>query len=160
MKVAPSDLVQETCVEAQRHFGRFHGTTRQELLAWLRGILQNRLKKADRRFRSAAKRHLAREMPLASLSSTIGPGVNLPADAGFPGQDLVAEEDAAKLAQALSRLPADYQQVIRLRSWELRSFAHVGIEMCRSAEAARSLWSRAVQRLTEELEQRDAARPG
>ena len=78
-------------------------------------------------------------------------------DAGFPGRQLAADEDAAKLAQALSRLPADYQHVIRLRSWELQSFSHIGREMGRSAEAVRSLWSRAVHRLAEEMESHDAA---
>ena len=157
-KVSPSDLVQETCVEAQRHFERFQGATRQELLAWLRGILQHRLQKADRRYRAAAKRRLAREMPLNGLSSVITPQLRTTADAGFPGRDLVAEEDAAQLAKAIVRLPADHQQVIRLRNWELRSFAEIGHEMDRSSEAARSLWTRAVTRLMGELELSDARR--
>jgi RNA polymerase sigma-70 factor, ECF subfamily len=156
-KVSPSDLVQETCVEAQQHFGRFQGTTKQDLVAWLRGILHNRVRKAERKFRTTAKRHLAREISLNGLSSVVGPAVNVSAEASFPGQQLVANEDAAKLAQALSRLPADYQDVIRLRSWELQPFSDIGQEMGRSAEAVRSLWSRAVQRLAEEMESRDAA---
>jgi hypothetical protein len=38
-KVDPSDLVQETCLEAHRDFGQFQGRTEAELLAWLRRIL-------------------------------------------------------------------------------------------------------------------------
>ena len=72
-KVSPSDLVQETCVQAQQHFGRFRGTTKQELVAWLRGILHNRVKKAERKFRAAAKRNVGREIPLSGLSSVVGP---------------------------------------------------------------------------------------
>jgi RNA polymerase sigma-70 factor, ECF subfamily len=158
-KVSPSDLVQETCFEAQRHFARFRGASKQELMAWLRGILRNRLNKAERRFRAATKRHVGREISLNGFSSIVGPAVEATAESHFPGRQLVADEDAANLARALATLPADYQQVIRLRSFELRSFAHIGQEMDRSAEAVRSLWSRAVQRLAEEMESPDAAGP-
>src|SRR5262249_7844950 len=34
-KVSPSDLVQETFLEAQRDFGQFHGASEEELRAWL-----------------------------------------------------------------------------------------------------------------------------
>ena len=106
----------------------------------------------------AAKRHLAREMQLNGFSSVVEPAVSISPDAAFPGRQLAADEDAAKLARVLVRLPADYQQVIRLRSWDLCLFAAIGSEMSRSAEAARSLWSRAVQRLAEQLESGDGAR--
>ena len=146
-KISPSDLVQETCVEAHRHFARFCGTTQQELLAWLRSILHHRLKKAHRRFRLAAKRQLDREIPLDGLSSVIVPADRLSREINFPGRQLLADEDADNLARALAQLPAEYQQVIQLRNWELRSFGDIGLAMNRSAEAARSLWSRAVQHL-------------
>jgi RNA polymerase sigma-70 factor, ECF subfamily len=151
-KVAPSDLVQETCIEAQRHFQRFSGTTKEELTAWLRGILHHRLQKAHRKFCAAAKRDLTRELPLDGFSSIVGPMVKIEADATSPGSKMMAEEDAQILAAALTRLTADYQQVICLRNWELRSFAEIGRIMCRSTRAVRSLWSRAVQRLARELE--------
>ena len=154
-KISPSDVVQETCVEAQRNFVQFDGTTKRELLGWLRGILKNRVRKAERRFRTAAKRQLGREIQLAGFTSVIAPNPNVPASASFPGRQIIADEDAARLAQALCGLPIDYQQVIQLRNWELRSFAEIGERMNRSSEAARSLWSRAVQRLTEELEPHD-----
>src|SRR5262245_40989200 len=38
-KVDAADLVQETFLEAHRHFGRFRGTTEGELTGWLRQIL-------------------------------------------------------------------------------------------------------------------------
>ena len=39
-KVGASDLVQETILQAHQIFDRFHGATRQELLAWLAQILE------------------------------------------------------------------------------------------------------------------------
>src|SRR5262249_25645214 len=40
-KGGASDLVEETFLEAVRDFDRFHGTTAEELLAWLRKLLLN-----------------------------------------------------------------------------------------------------------------------
>src|SRR5262249_29813911 len=41
-KVDAADLVQETFLEAHRHFARFQGPTEAELVAWLRQILAAR----------------------------------------------------------------------------------------------------------------------
>ena len=38
-KVADSDVVQETFIQAQKNFARFRGKTEAELLAWLRAIM-------------------------------------------------------------------------------------------------------------------------
>ncbi len=155
-KVAPSDLVQETCLEAHRHFKRFNGTTKEELTAWLRSILHRRLQKVGRKYRLTAKRQVAREFSIGELGSVIWPTFKVPFVSSHPGSQMIAQEDAAKLTRTLARLPSEYQQVIFLRNWELRSFADIGTAMDRSAEASRSLWSRAVQRLGEELESCDA----
>ena len=50
-KGGASDLVQETLLGAYRDFGAFHGRSREELLAWLRKILQNNLAVHRRRYR-------------------------------------------------------------------------------------------------------------
>ena len=44
----------------------------------------------------------------------------------------------------MQELPADYQHVITLRSYEGYSFEQIGRELNRTPEAARRLWSRAV----------------
>ncbi len=41
-KVDPSDLVQETYLQAQRHFGGFRGASEAELMGWLRKIMAER----------------------------------------------------------------------------------------------------------------------
>ena len=43
LRLDPSDLVQETFLEAHRDFPRFTGPTERELLAWLRRILARNL---------------------------------------------------------------------------------------------------------------------
>ena len=79
--------------------------------------------------------------------------VDLCAGQRTPRSGAIANEDAALLRAALARLPEQAQQVIKLRSWEQLSFPEIGEKMDRSAEAARKLWSRAVEQLTRELEQ-------
>src|SRR5262245_15961445 len=64
-KVAPSDLVQETFVRAQRGFVQFHGQSEVEIMAWLRRILARTLANQLRRYQGAAKRSLVLEEKLA-----------------------------------------------------------------------------------------------
>ena len=58
VKAAPSDLVQETCLDAQRDFARFQGGTEEEVRAWLGRVLLNNVGGLRLRFRTAGKRQL------------------------------------------------------------------------------------------------------
>ena len=60
-KGGASDLVQQTFLEAQRDFPRFHGASADELRAWLRQLLIHNLANFARRYRQAGKRRLDRE---------------------------------------------------------------------------------------------------
>lgn len=149
-KLAPSDLVQDTFLEAQRDFARFHGTTQEELLAWLRRILLNNLADARIRFR-AGKRDLRREVALDDPPhQELRNG--LTHDADSPGARLVALEQAEALREALSRLPEASRQIIQWRNYDLCSFAEIGRRLGKSEEAARKAWVRAVEHLQKLLE--------
>jgi RNA polymerase sigma-70 factor (ECF subfamily) len=151
-KNSPSDLVQETFVEAQRAFGQFQGDTEAELLAWLRQLLLHRVGKLRRSFRDTQKRRLAREVALGGDSSSEGPAGGLAANMPSPsGQAMEHEQDQA-LQAALGRLPDDHRRVITLRYQEQLPFEEIGRLLHRSPDAARKLWARAVERLQEELE--------
>src|SRR3954452_10215216 len=58
----PSDVVQETFVQACANFGQFRGSTEPELLAWLRRILVNTLAGLVERQMKARKRDVRREV--------------------------------------------------------------------------------------------------
>jgi RNA polymerase sigma-70 factor, ECF subfamily len=151
-KNSPSDVVQETFVEAQRDFGQFQGDTEAELLAWLRRLLLHRVGKLRRRYRDTQKRRLSREVALGGDESSDGPGAGLAANVLSPsGQAMEHEQDEA-LQAALRRLPEDYRRVITLRYEEQLPFEEIGRLLQRSPDAARKLWARAVERLNEELE--------
>jgi RNA polymerase sigma-70 factor (ECF subfamily) len=150
-KASPSDLVQETFLEAQRAFEHFQGTSEAELLAWLRQLLRRRLAKLRRRYHTT-KRRVAREVALDAGSSSADPAGKVPADMPSPsGQAMEHEQDQA-LQEALQRLPDDYRRVIIWRYQEERSFEEIGQLLGRSPEAARKLWTRAIERLQQELE--------
>jgi RNA polymerase sigma-70 factor (ECF subfamily) len=153
-KASPSDLVQETFLEAQRDFPKFQGRTEAELLAWLRQVLLHNLANLVRHYRATAKRQVQREVRLTSD----GNGAPELADTHpTPSARLQARERQAQVEKALERLPPDYRQVILLRNQARHSFEEVGQRMNRSADAARRLWSRAIERLQEELEGADRA---
>lgn len=154
-KVGPSDIVQETAIDAHRDFLRFRGTTHEELYAWLRTILQNNVMDAVRRFEMAQKRDVAREASLSIIVDRRGISV-LPTGGNAPDHSAIRREDAAMLAGVLTRVPDDYQTVLRLRYWEGLTFPQIAERIGRSEEAARKLWYRALARLSTELRARPA----
>ena len=148
-KVGASDLVQETCLQAQGHFDRFRDDGEAELLAWLRRILLNNVATLQRRY-SADKRQVAREVPLAECGAD---GLlDLPLPGPSPSSFAAARERDAALLRALERLPEEYRQVVHWRSYGRLPFDEVGRRMGRSAEAARKLWVRAIERLQQGLD--------
>jgi RNA polymerase sigma-70 factor (ECF subfamily) len=150
VKVAPSDLVQETFLEAHRDFAQFRGQTEAELLGWLRQILLRNTANLARAYRQTGKRQVSREIALDAPADSRKP--QLPAGGDSPSSAAVREEEAALLHAALARLEPDHREAIRLRNYERLPFEEVGRRLGRTAEAARKLWARAVDALRIELE--------
>jgi RNA polymerase sigma-70 factor (ECF subfamily) len=147
-KVSASDLVQETSIDAHRDFGSFRGQGLEELLAWLRQILLYNASSASRRYERTRRRDASREIPFDEQTAT---AQALHDDAPSPRAMLIVSEEQQLVQRAIARLPDDYQTVILLRSHERYSFAEIGCCMDRTAEAARKLWFRAIERLQQEL---------
>jgi RNA polymerase sigma-70 factor (ECF subfamily) len=151
-KGGASDLVQETLLHALRGFGGFEGDSEAELLAWLRRMLLNNLTDFTRLYRATGKRQVAREVGLAAAdSSSGGRGPEPAVDTPSPGGRAVRDEQARAVEDALGRLPEDYRRVLVLRYQDERPFEEIGRLMGRTANAARKLWLRAVERLQHEL---------
>jgi RNA polymerase sigma-70 factor (ECF subfamily) len=150
-KGGASDLVQETFLDAQRDFDRFQGDTEEQLLAWLRQVLIHKAANFRRHYRGTDKRDVAREIapPSGDVSGGWFPGIS--ADTPSPSSHAAANEKSLALQAALARLPAEYRQVIVLRHDEGRSFEDIAAVMGRTANAARKLWARALERLQQEL---------
>ncbi len=152
-KVDPSDVVQETFLEAHRQIANFRGNGEGELVAWLRRILAGQIALTLRRFLGTKGRDLKLERELAAQldqSSEILDG-GLVASNSTPSQHASRREQALLLADALDRLPEDYREVIILRHLEGLSFAEVSQRMERSEDSVQKLWVRALANLRRSL---------
>lgn len=150
-KCEASDLVQQTLLEAHRDFARFTGKHEGELLAWLRRILANNLYN-EARYHAAQQRAANREVSLDKLQagvddSSLTLGGCLADDGATPSKNAAQHEDAVALADALARLPDDYQRVLLLRIFEGQSAEEVARQMDRSPGAIRMLQLRALTAL-------------
>ena len=150
VKEDASDIVQLTFVKAERSFDEFAGKDPETLRRWLGGILRNTLKDLMRKYEKAAKREVKREQQL-DASSQIQRKQNLPAADKTPSQIVMAKERAEVLDRALMCLSADQRQVVFLRTQKQLKFEEIGRLMNRSGDAARALWTRAIERLATEV---------
>lgn len=151
-KGGPSDVVQETFLEAQRAFVRFEGHSEAELRAWLRRLLLNNVADFTRRYRDTEKRQTSREVSLEDGAGSGQPEGGVAADGSSPSRQAQEHEQTAALREALARLPEDYRQVLVWRYEEERSFEEIARLMGRSPNAVRKLWARALERLQQEME--------
>jgi RNA polymerase sigma-70 factor (ECF subfamily) len=142
-KVAASDVVQETFLEAQRGFGAFRGDGPAELAQWLRRILLRNLSNQCRRFQATDCRRLDRELSME--------GLNLAAPGPSPSRAAAEDEEQVAVERAIQGLPEDYGRVLRWRHRDGLGFEDIGVRLGRSPDAARKLWARAVIAVREVL---------
>jgi RNA polymerase sigma-70 factor (ECF subfamily) len=157
-KVDASDLVQQTLLEAHRGMNNFRGTTEAEWLGWLRQILVHNAADFVRRFHGVEKRRAGREVPLAAADSDRA-GPQLAAGDLSPSQVLLQKERQLQVADAVARLPEDYQEVVILRNLQQLPFDEVAERMGRSRPAVQMLWMRAIRKLQEILNQEAGGLP-
>lgn len=150
-KAGASDLVQQTFLEAQRDFGRFVGDTEAAWRAWLRRLLLNNLASFAGEYRDTAKRDVRREVAVAGGKSSSETGPALPAEQPSPSAQAVAREQAEAVRRAMDRLPDDYRRVLVLRYQDGQPFEEIGRQLSLTANAARKLLLRAVERVQRDL---------
>jgi len=152
-KVDPADLVQETFLEAHRHFDSFRGAGEAPFVAWLRQILAGVLANLVRHYLGTRRRDPRLERDLADdldrSSRALDSGLAAPHST--PSERAARREQALLLAGALERLPEDYREVLLLRHLEGLSFPQTAQRMGRSLDSVKKLWARAVDRLRRSL---------
>lgn len=145
-----SDLVQETLLAADRAFPSFQGESQQQFGVWLRRILLNTLLNRYRAYRQTAKRDRSQEQ---SIDAGQVPPENLATNRGeSPSQQAIVNEEQQLLSAAIAQLPDDYQKIITMRHRDHMTFAQIGAQLNRSPDAARMLWYRAFQQLSNTVE--------
>jgi len=146
-KMGASDIVQESMLTALSAIKDFHGTCEEELRAWVRKIVINDLRDAERKYQTD-RRNVGRELRLSSESrqiDVVDPNIT-------PRSHAEVSEAMKTVRVAMEHLQDDYREVIRLRSWKQLTFPEIAETMGRSTEAVRKLWTRAIYQLSIELQ--------
>jgi RNA polymerase sigma-70 factor (ECF subfamily) len=137
-RVDPSDVVQDSLMQASQDLAKFRGTSQGEWVAWLRCIVAGQAAKT-RRFHQAGRRAVRREEATAEPAMT----------ARQP--DLVAQlidtEEAARLAAAIQALPESLREVVIRRMLDRQPLAEVAQALGLSVLAVRDLLPRAFRQL-------------
>ena len=147
-KLDPSDVVQQTLLQAYQALDQFRGHSEAERAAWLRQILARNLAQAVRYF-GRARRDLAREQPLQAALDASSAQLEawLAADQSSPSQRADQAEQAQRLAEALEQLPETQREALVLQHWQGLSLAEIGARLGRSPEAVAGLIKRGLKKL-------------
>ena len=145
-KVDPSDLVQETLLQAHRDFPQFLGTTEAELMKWLRAIMATKGAKMQRHYLGTQRRdiQLERELQDNIDRSSIAMN-NVPVSQELsPSQKAARRESAIALADALAQLSKNCRDVIVLHHIEGLAISEIARRMDTTAARVRKQWADAV----------------
>ena len=147
-KLDPSDVVQQTLLDAHRKQDQLRGQTEAERAAWLRQILAHNLVDALRAF-GRTKRDVSREHSLETAleQSSQRAGAWLAAEQSSPSQQAHRHEQAVRLADALAKLPEAQREALVLQNWHGWSLAEIGRHMDRSPAAVAGLIKRGLKQL-------------
>jgi RNA polymerase sigma-70 factor (ECF subfamily) len=152
VRVDPSDIIQQTFLEAYRSFPQFAGSDPRELVAWLQVILDHKIAAAIRNHAVLQKRSVGRER---SIDDSQGGGAplkqDLDANVSSPSQKAIRGEEAERLLQALSALPDDQREAVRLRHLEGWALADIAVHLGRTAAATAGLIKRGMKALRRQL---------
>ena len=117
VRVDPSDIVQETQLEAFRKLDDYVHREPMAFRLWLRRTALEQLIMANRRHLGAEKRAVGREVPLPDRSSVLLAEQFL-AGGSSPSQRLSKEELARCMHDALAQLADDDREILVLRNLE------------------------------------------
>jgi RNA polymerase sigma-70 factor (ECF subfamily) len=145
-RLDPSDIVQETHLEAARLLDDFLARRPMPFSLWLMKTAHQRVAKAHRWHLEAAKRSVKREIPLPDGSSLrlvrriVGAGTS-------PTSAFERQERAQRVRQALARLNDSEREVILLRIFEGLASREVACVLDITAEAAQKRYARGLLKL-------------
>jgi RNA polymerase sigma-70 factor (ECF subfamily) len=149
-KMDPSDIVQQTLLQAHRALGDFRGSTDAEMAAWLRQILARNLAHAVRDF-GRDKRNINRERSLEEAVNASSARLEgwLAAEQSSPSQKAQRNEHVLQLCEALEQLPDAQREAVELHYWHGCTLAEIADQMDRTPAAIAGLLKRGLRKLRE-----------
>ncbi len=147
-KLDPSDLVQQTLLDAHRQREQFRGSDAGAMRAWLRRILACNLADALRAL-GRDKRDVQRERSLEAALDQSSARIEawLAAEQSSPSQKAARNEQLLRLARAVSALPEAQREAVVLHYWEELPLVEVAARMERSVAAVAGLLQRGLRGL-------------
>jgi RNA polymerase sigma-70 factor (ECF subfamily) len=148
-RIDPSDIVQQTLLEAHAKADQFQGDN-SALAAWLRQALVNNLRDAWRALHKD-KRDIRREqaLPEAVEQSSARLQDMLAAAHSSPSQRAVRNEELLRLADALTQLPEAQRDAIVLHHLQGCSLAETARRLDKTDAAVAGLLHRGLKKLRE-----------
>jgi RNA polymerase sigma-70 factor (ECF subfamily) len=155
-KLDPSDVVQETLLQAYQALGQFRGSTDAELAAWLRQILARHLAHLVRDL-GRDKRDVSREQSLQEALDQSSARLEawLAAEQSSPSHGAERHENALRLAEALAQLPEAQREALVLQHWQGWSLDDIGRHLGRSPAAVAGLIKRGLRALRTLLQEEE-----
>jgi RNA polymerase sigma-70 factor (ECF subfamily) len=145
-RVDPSDVVQETQLEAFRRLTDYLDTGPMPFRLWLRKMAQDRLIMARRHHLGAASRSVGREVRLPDQSSLQLAG-QLLAAGSTPSQHVSRAELIRRAQEAMTQLSAADQEILLMRNLEGLSNHEVAQVLDLEPATASQRYGRALLRL-------------
>ena len=147
-KIDPSDIVQQTLLDAHRDRDQFRGRTEVEMAAWLRRLLTCNLADAVRLL-GRARRDTSRERSLEAAIETSSARLEawLAAEQSSPSERAERNEAILRLVDALARLPEANRQALVLRHCQGLSLAEISARLGRTPPAVAGLLKRGLAEL-------------
>ncbi|MFI5454723.1 MAG: sigma-70 family RNA polymerase sigma factor [Isosphaerales bacterium] len=152
-KLDPSDVVQQTMLQAHQAFGQFRGTSEAELAGWLRQILARNLAAAAREM-GRAKRDVGREQSLEAAveASSARLEAFLADEQTSPSVRADRNEQMVLLAEAVAALPEAQREAVTLHHLQGWPLAKVARHLDRTPAAVIGLLHRGLKQLRSRLE--------
>ena len=145
-RVDPSDLVQETLLEATRRLEDYFEREPMPFRLWLRKTAQQRVAMIHRKYFDVAARDVAREVPLPEQSSMLL-AKQLLEKGSSPSQHAERREMARRVRRAVAQLPEAHREIILMRTFECMSYQEVAYMLGIEPATAKKRHGRALIRL-------------
>ena len=148
-RVDPSDILQETFLDASRRFDRYLEDERMPLFLWVRFLAAQKLLEAHRRHLGAQRRDARREVRLQAgpEASSISIAQHLAGQFTSPSRAAARVEVRAKLEEALEAMDPIDREVLALRHFEELTNNEVALVLDLTKAGASQRYLRAIKRM-------------